>query len=54
MRKKCVASIIDATIKVPRLAVDLSKAVFLVPTELVEKCTFRRLWTSELEFENRL
>ena len=53
-RKNCVASIKDAKIKMPRLAVDLSKVVFLVPTELVEKSTFRRLWTSELEFENRL
>ena len=42
LRKNCVASINDATIKMPRLAVDLSKAVFLVPTGLVEKTIFRR------------
>ena len=42
MRIKCVASINDATIKLPRLAVDFSKVVFLVPTGLVEKTIFRR------------
>ena len=42
MRIKCVASINDATFKLPRLAVDRLKAVFLVLTELVKKDAFGR------------
>ena len=37
MRIKCVASINDATIKLPRLAVERLKALFLVPSGLAEK-----------------
>ena len=37
MRIKCVASINDETLKLPRLAVDRLKTMFLVPSGLVEK-----------------
>ena len=37
MRKKCVASINVETFKLLRLAVDRLKAMFLVPSGLVEK-----------------
>ena len=37
LRRNCVASINDETFKLPRLALDRLKAVFLVPSGLVEK-----------------
>ena len=37
MRRNCVSSITDETFELPRLAQDRLKAVFFVPSGLVEK-----------------